>query len=702
MEAEIFQHWQVAQDDLGIVWLTFDKKDSSTNTIDYDVLDELLAILKLLEQLQEKNNHIQNTELNKSLHKKPLGIVIQSGKKNGFIAGADVHLFDDFKDLEEIQNFIEKGQQVFKYLANYSLPTMALIQGFCLGGGLEMSLACRYRIAVIDPKTKLGFPEVLLGIQPGWGGSVRLIRLIGPIKAMDLLLSGKTINAKTAYKMGIVDAAVPIRTKQEAVHYFFQKQPHPRQITRLEALPELPWLRKPLGSWLRKQVAKKAKETHYPAPYTMIDNWVEFGSEVEGAFDIEVKSVLKLAATDTARQLVRVFALREKLKSLCKGKSSTIQRIHVVGAGVMGGDIAAWCALKGFIVTLQDQKDLVVATALKRALDLFKKVLKEPYLIKAAQDRLIPDLAGDGIKKADLILEAIVEKKEAKQELFKELLKHAPDTAVFATNTSTIPLNEIAESHKELKKRLLGLHFFNPVSRMPLIEVVTSTETDPQVLERALAFVSGIDKLPLLVKSSPGFLVNRVLMPYIMESMRLVEEGVPAVAIDQAAEAFGMPMGPIELADTVGLDVCLYAAESLGRYFESMGAVPVECKRLVEQGHLGKKTSQGFYRYKNGKIQKEKLPNHYQVPADLSDRIILRMLNEAVACLREKVVQDQDSIDAGMIFGTGFPPFRGGPFAYIASQGEALLLQRLNLLSQRYGNRFLPDVGWNTLEQKNM
>jgi len=678
----MLNHWKSERDDAGIIWLTFDKQNSSTNTISTEVLEELSFLLQ----------SYQADPL-------PSGLVIQSGKKNGFIAGADIQQFKNLETPEAAFTMIRQGQMVFNQLASLRFPTVAFIQGFCLGGGLELSLACRYRVAVIENislkgyKTKLGLPEVLLGIHPGWGGTVRLPRLIGAVKAMDLILSGRTLSAKAALKMGVVDMAVPERQGLAAVRFCIQKQPKQKQASFVERLANVNFVRPVLGKWLRKKVAEKVNRTYYPAPFSMIDLWVAQGVQNDAAFMAEAKSISQLMMTDTARHLVQVFRLQEKLKNTNRGFQFNVTHVHVIGAGVMGGDIAAWCALKGLRVTLQDQNEKAIANALNRALVLFKKQLKEPFQIKSAQDRLMPDKQGEGIKNADLIIEAIIEKKEAKIELFKILEKTARPDAIFATNTSTIPLNEIYGT-LDSKARLIGLHFFNPVSKMPLIEVVVSEAVDPLIVQKGIAFVRAIEKLPLSVKSSPGFLVNRVLMPYLLESMLLLDEGVPAAAIDHAAIEFGMPMGPIELADTVGLDVCLYAVESLSQYFEE--SIPASCRQLVQQGHLGKKTGQGFYQYKNGKPIKKKT-THYRVPEDIIDRLILRMLNEAVACLRENLVADSDYLDAGMIFGAGFPPFRGGPMAYVREQGEALLLQRLNLLAQRYGKRFAADEGWHHL-----
>ena len=674
-----FQHWKSERDEDNIVWLTLDKKNSSTNTLDAEVLEEFMSILQSLESHQQPA---------------PAGIIIQSGKKNGFIAGADISQFKSLDSSETAFHMIRKGQIIFNHLAKLPFPSVALIHGFCVGGGLELALACRYRIAIEDPKTKLGLPEVNLGIHPGWGGTVRLPRLIGIFKAMDLILSGRTVDAKTAYKMGLVDASVPLRQAKRAARYYAQKHPEARKASRLLNLANVKGVRTLLGKWFEKKVSERVNPLHYPAPFAAIHLWVKQGVS-DAAFIAEAKSISELMVTDTARNLVRVFFLQEKLKSLGKELHFNPNHVHVVGAGVMGGDIAAWCALKDIHVTLEDQNLEAIANSLKRALTLFQKRLKEPHRVQAARDRLLPDVKGNGIKNADLIIEAIVEKAEVKIELFEKLNKDAKESAIFATNTSTIPLADMSKE-SQIRKRLIGLHFFNPVAKMPLVEVIESEYSDPLALQKGMAFVRLIDKLPLLVKSSPGFLVNRILMPYLLEGMLLVEAGIPPEAIDKAAVDFGLPMGPIELADAVGLDVCKYSGESLKAHLNDTTGVPAVLNDLFAKGQLGRKTGQGFYRYKNGKTIKKKLIN-YHPPEDLSDRLILTMLNAAVACWRERIVSEKDYLDAGMIFGSGFPPFRGGPMHYIEEQGEALLLQRLNLLAQRYGDRFVPDPGWKSL-----
>jgi 3-hydroxyacyl-CoA dehydrogenase/enoyl-CoA hydratase/3-hydroxybutyryl-CoA epimerase len=641
---EDYQHWQLTTDASNILWLMLDKKNASTNTLDESVLGELEKILDSV----AAQTHLR-------------GLAIGSNKSSGFIAGAAIEQFVEFDSVAKAASFIRRGQLLFDKLAAVSIPTVAMIQGFCLGGGLELALACRYRVAEDSPQTRLGLPEVLLGIHPGWGGTVRLPELIGAATAMDLILTGRTVDARTAAKIGLVDVAVPKRQLRRAVLHYLLESPTPHHASFLQQLLNYPVVRPLLGEWLRKKVSERVRKDHYPAPYAVIDNWVRYGTRVPRALEEEANSLAKLQSHASAKNLIRVFFLQDRLKSLGKQIDFNPKHVHVVGAGVMGGDIAAWCALRGMDVTLQDREPKFIAPAIKRAYQLFKKKLKTPRAIQAAMDRLLPDPDGHGIPKADVIIEAIFENLEAKQTLFKQLEQKAKPSALLATNTSSITLGEIGKalSHPE---RLVGIHFFNPVAKMQLVEIVSSEKTDPNVQKSALLFARKLDRLPLPVKSSPGFLVNRVLMPYLMESFILLQEGVPGPVIDQAALNFGMPMGPIELADTVGLDICLSVAENLARHYG--GTVPERLRTLVSEKKLGRKTGEGLYHYENGKPKKAASDASSTELEAIAERLVAKLLHEANACLQEQVVADGDLLDAGIIFGTGFAPFRGGPIYY--------------------------------------
>lgn len=673
MAEKIYENWKLEIDKDNILWLYFDKKNSSANTLNGPVIMEFAEIIDGI----EKDSSLK-------------GVILASAKSSGFIAGADIEQFTKFKDEQDAFELVRKVQKLFNRWEALKIPTVAMIEGFCLGGGTELALACRYRVAEDGPKTRIGLPEVMLGIHPGWGGTIRMPRLIGAPMAMDLILTGRAVSARTAAKMGIVDEAVPKRQLKRAAVYYILNKPKPHQPTLFQKLTNASLIRPLLAKQIYKNLNRKANRDHYPNLYAVVDNWVKYGVYGEEAYLAEAKSIAHYFLHPTSKNLVRIFFLQERLKGLAKGTDFSPKHVHVIGAGTMGGDIAAWCALMGLRVTLQDREPKYIAPAIKRAYALFKEKLKVPREIQAAIDRLMPDPQGIGVEQADIIIEAIYENLEAKQKLFQDVEARAKPDAILATNTSSIPLDEINAVLKD-PSRLVGIHFFNPVAKMKLVEVVAGNKTNPEVLQKAIAFVRRIDRLPLPVKSSPGFLVNRVLMPYLMEAFLLLEEGIPPEVIDRAAVQFGMPMGPVELADTVGLDVALSVAENLSKHFG--GKVPERLREMVKKGELGRKSGKGFYVYKNGKPIKSKSKATSQ-PPDITDRLILRMLNEAQACLREGVVADEDLLDAGMVFGTGFAPFRGGPMNYAKTHGKEAIYHKLELLQQKYGDRFKPDQGW--------
>ena len=671
-----YQNWQLIKDEDQIVWLHFDRQGSNTNVLSLSVFKELSSIL----------NHLSDSL--------PSGLIVLSDKPNGFIAGADINEFTNLEGQQAALEFGQIGQQAFNKLAALSCPTLSCIHGFCLGGGLELSLACDYRIALDDSSTRIGLPEVLLGIHPGWGGTVRLPALIGVAAAMDLMLSGRTLNARKAKKLGIVDRIVPQRHLHRAAKLLLKERPIPRKAGKLQALLNRKWARPLVAHYLYKQLKSRTSREHYPAPYAIVDLWKAYGGNGLLMLQHEAHSVANLAVSKTAVNLIRVFHLQEQLKSLSKVGNFRPQHVHVIGAGIMGGDIAAWCAYKGFTVTLEDQQAAIIAAAIKRGHALFKKLLQDSYLLQAAKDRLIPDEHGNGIQNADLVIEAIIEDKAAKHALYQKIEPRLKKDALLATNTSSIPLDELGEILNQ-PQRLVGIHFFNPVAKMRLVEIVHGSQTLTDSKDKATAFCHCIDRLPLPVKSSPGFLINRILMPYLMEAIYLLEEGVPAAVIDKTATDFGMPMGPILLADTVGLDICLSVADVLS---EALGrTVPSILQKKVANRQLGLKSGRGFYRYKNAKARRSKTSK--RADSKLCDRLILQMLNEAMACLREGVVDDPQLLDVGMIFGVGFPPFRGGPMHYSKQLGKRQISNQLMQLSEEYGQRFRPDSGWESLPE---
>jgi 3-hydroxyacyl-CoA dehydrogenase / enoyl-CoA hydratase / 3-hydroxybutyryl-CoA epimerase len=669
-----FSNWKAETQVDGIVILTLDRADASVNALNHATLEELAQIVERLSI------------------EPPKGVVIHSGKNKGFVAGADIREFETYEKQGSVLANIEYGQRVFLSLSRLRCPTVAAIHGFCMGGGTEMALACRYRVATRDPSTKIGLPEVMLGIHPGWGGTARLPRLIGAPEALQLMLTGKTLGAEQAKAMGIVDVLTSpellLETAKEQIRH-----PHGRPLVqRLRAWATNIWpVRQILAPIVRKQTAAKVRPDQYPAPFALIEVWRRGGSSIAQRLKLEARSVAKLAQTPTAKNLIRVYFLQERLKGLGAGADSGIKHVHVVGAGVMGGDIAAWCAYRGFDVTLQDREMKFIQPALDRAQDLFKKRLKTPDRIKPVADRLKADVEGAGVAMADLLIEAIYENQQAKEELYQKTEPSLKSTALLATNTSSIPLDELRTAVKT-PARFLGLHYFNPVAQMPLVEIVRQDKLDPANEKRAMAFCKAIDKLPVPVKGTPGFLVNRILMPYLLESMRMFKEGIPGPVLDRAAKKFGMPMGPIELADTVGLDVAQSVGKELGPFLGL--EIPDGLDELVAAKKLGKKTGEGLYKWENGKPVKPEVDPNYHAPDDITDRMILPMLNESVSCLHDNVVDDADLLDAGVIFGTGFAPFRGGPIQYIRSEGADKLKSQLDVLASKYGKRFTAKEGW--------
>lgn len=663
-----YQHWQLEVDH-NTLWLKFARADTRVNTLNETALNELDDIL----------SHIEHSNDYRS-------VIIYADHSQGFIAGADLHELGQKRDQQAIANVLQKGQQVFERLGHLPVPVVAMIDGYCLGGGLELALACHYR--VVERESTLGLPEIKLGVHPGWGGTVRLPKLIGPMCAMKLMLSGNTISAGHAKKLTLVDAAVPRRQLKRAAEYYARNKP---RVERPRLRTWLTWLgnsraMRPVLAWLfKRQTSKKVQKDHYPAPFQLIDNWSELGVG-HAAFKRERESFGQLAQTQAGRNLMRAFFLREKLKQQGKQQKARIEHVHVIGAGVMGGDIAAWAALCGFRVTLQDQAPEYIAPAIKNAHTMFERQLKTDHAVQSAFDRMVPDPSGHGVARADVVIEAISEKLEAKQNLFRQLEQQAPEHAILATNTSSLTLEAIAEGMAQ-PHRLIGLHFFNPVAKMLLVEVVQGEQSQRDLVEKGLNLTGRLSRLPLAVKSSPGFLINRLLFPYLLEGINLYEQDVKTGAIDQAAEEFGMPMGPLKLADYVGLDILLHGLQTQSAH---TGIEPPEAlTKLVEKKRLGKKSGRGFYRWRKGRVTSRN--NKDQSSTETVERLIYPVLDAAVRSFYEGIVDEPDLLDAGMIFGTGFAPFRGGPFQYLRDVGPKKVYDRLNQFADQYGERFRPD-----------
>lgn len=676
MTEQTYRNWNLRTDEKGIVWLDLDVPDTGTNTLGSTVMTELAAVLDQLESTP------------------PRALVIWSRKDSGFAAGADVKEFTRIRTPSQAYELVREGQRVLDRIQALPCPTVAMLHGFALGGGLELAMACRYRMAADTPATRLGLPEVRLGIHPGFGGTMRSVLLMGVLPAMDLLLSGRSLSARQALSRGLVDKiGSPAEMREKATNLALAPPARHRPPLLQRLLCTAP-VRPLLAAQLRRRVAQRARPDHYPAPYAIIRLWQRTGGAPrQTTLEAEAHSIADLLCSDTARNLIRVFMLQNRLKALGRESKFTPKHVHVVGAGTMGGDIASWCAARGMEVTVQDREAGYVEAALERARAFFEhRFHHDEARIGTADGRLKMDLAGEGIPDADLVIEAIFEDPAAKVALFREIEPRLSEQAVLATNTSSIPLENLAET-LQAPERLVGLHFFNPVAKMPLVEVVSGRRTSPEVQARALSAVRALGKLPVPVRSAPGFLVNRILAPYLAAALTAWEAGESLVAVDRAAEDFGMPMGPAELADTVGLDVAVSVAEVLRDQLPV--AMPARVLQLVEAGHLGRKTGRGLYEWHGGKARKS--GNTRSSKPRLQERLILPLLNEAVRCLREGIVEDGDLLDAGVVFGTGFAPFRGGPLHYARQFGPSALKEALASLVPEYGALYDPDPGWDRL-----
>ena len=637
--------WRFEIDFEDIAWAIFDREGESVNSLGKRPTIELLAIVERVEDAVEKGE--------------VRGLVIMSGKDN-FIAGADIREFDSFETDKEVEEVVLGTIGLLDRIEKLRVPVVAAIHGFCLGGGLELALACHYRIADREEGTRFGFPEVKLGIFPGLNGTVRSLRQAGALDAMQIMLTGRMIRSGAARGMNLVDQLVPThhRLRWEARKAVLQKRKSKAAPWWKKMLRKSP-VRGLLAKKMREQTSSKVKEEHYPAPFRLIDLFERHGESTAKMKPAETAAFVPLMNSDTARNLRRVFRLMEMLKNEAPKDVFKPMRVHVIGAGTMGGDIAAWCVVCGMQASLQDLSEEQLEKALARAKDLFRKRLKTKQAVDAAVSRLVADPQGKHVPRADVVIEAIVEKLEIKQKVFADLEKKLKPGAILATNTSSLQIEDIAKPLQN-PERLIGLHFFNPVAQLPLVEVILGAGTSEEEVRKGCAFVTAIRKYPLIVKSCPGFLVNRVLAPYMLDGVRRYQEGEPRDRIDRAAEKFGMPMGPLELADVVGLDICKHVAETL-----NLGPVEdSELDRLVKNGNLGKKTGEGFYVWEKGKPKREKASFDADELTVLGRDLVKPMLDECERALAERIVESADHVDAGVIFGTGFAPFRGGPLHY--------------------------------------
>jgi len=648
--------WRFSIDGEGIAWAIFDREGESANSLGRRPIEELNAIVERVEaEVRAKNVR---------------GLVFMSGKERGYIVGADIREFESFETEQQVIDSLKPVNALFDRIEKLPIPVVAAIHGVCVGGGLELILACHYRIATRDDSTRIGFPEVKLGIFPGFNGTARSIRQVGPLAAMQAMLTGGMIRASVAKSQGFLDQLVGSPGElhwaaRKAVLQNRRSQPAGAAKMLLTKWPA----RGLLAAKLRAETAKKVCEDHYPAPFRLIDLFETYGGDLEAMKKAETRAFAPLMISETSRNLRRVFRLTELLKSQApKGFKWRPSRVHVIGAGTMGADIAGVCVASGMEVTLEDISPEQLEKGIKSQGKLFARKFKTKAARDAAKARLIADPEGKGASRADVVIEAIVERLDIKQKLFVNLENKIKPGAVLATNTSSLKLEDISKPMKD-PSRLIGLHFFSPVPQMPLVEVVRGAVTRDDEVKKGAVFVTAIDKYPLITKDVPGFLVNKVLTPYMFAAMQRLEQGEDKEKIDEAARTFGMPMGPIELADNVGLDICAHVAKILG-----MSSEGSRLDRLVASGRLGKKTGEGFYVWKDGKPVKSGAEFAKSELERLGRELVDPMIAEAQKSLDEGVVESADLVDAGMIFGTGFAPFRGGPLHYkrsLAAKGGA-------------------------------
>lgn len=650
-----FIYWKLKLDEENILWVTLDFPNRSANILSTAVRKELSMFIDGFTTSTEKSG----------LDNEIKGIVFNSNKKSGFAAGADI---TEFKALAETSDFIKQsrelvidGWNLYENLEKLSkkLPTVALIDGFCMGGGFEFALACKYIVTVDQPKTKMALPEVQLGIYPGWGGIKRLPYRVGVLTAFDLMLTGKPVDSKKAKKIGLSDFSSPPRVANLTCRRLIKTQPQRKKITFLNKIL-LGFLRPLIHQILLRQIKKKINIKQYPAPFGILELWHKHNGDP--SIDLSIHD--KIIGSETTKNLIRIFFLRERLKSIGKEKKelhdNDLKHVHVVGAGTMGADIAIWCAVNGFDVTIQDTSEKQISKAISNAHKSIKRKVKNKALAQKIIDKLVPDIFGNGIKKADVIIEAIIENLDAKKSLFTKIENLAKPNAILATNTSSICIEEIASALVS-PNRLIGIHFFNPVRQMPLVEVIKTDIVDKTIENATYDFVNKIGKLPLPVKSSPGFLVNAVLGPYLQNSMRSVDGGYTPEQVDQAMKSWGMPMGPLELLDVVGLDIMVAA----GKAMLKDGSMPECLDELVKKNYLGKKTSRGFYKWKKGRPLKSKSkPLPSAEGFQLAENLIGPLVKQTELLVKSGIVEDSELADAGVIFGTGFAPFRGGPLNY--------------------------------------
>jgi 3-hydroxyacyl-CoA dehydrogenase/enoyl-CoA hydratase/3-hydroxybutyryl-CoA epimerase len=695
--ADDFRHLRMDRDGRGVTTVTFDVQGVPMNVFNEEVFRELAEVVARLER------------------EPPKLAVFRSAKASGFFAGADIHRIRGMKTADEVRMVLSAGHELFDHVERMPFPTVAVIHGPCLGGGLEFALACRHRVARDDASTRLGLPEIMLGLIPGWGGTQRLPRAVGLRRALRMILEGATLTARKAAAAGLVDLAATPETFEAEVSRFVDERLAGRSVRRpgrglLGTALDGSWPgRKLVFAAARKQVGKRAE--HYPAlPAAIRAIQAGFAGSREAGFAAEREAFAGVVFTPTARNLIEVFLQRERARKRStwvpdQVRPRSVERVAVLGAGVMGAGIAQLLAVNGVSVVLKDINAELVAAGMKRVESLTGEAVEKGVLSRdeaaAVERKVTPTAAWEPLAGSDLVIEAVLEREDIKRDVFRELGTRVPESAVLASNTSALSVSRIAESapHPE---RVAGLHFFNPVHRMHLVEVVRGRATDEETVATLVELVRKLGKVPVVVADSPGFLVNRLLFPYMDEAVRLVLEGVPGEEVDREAVRFGMPMGPLELLDQVGVDIAADVTSTFAPFRSDPGPTPERLTAMVREGAIGKKTGRGFYEYADGKRGK---PTKWATPTSpppaartgerdeltgLQRRLVYPIINEAAKCLESGVVAEAWVVDLAMVLGTGFAPFRGGPLRTADSVGVGNAVRELDELRREHGDRFEP------------
>ena len=689
-------------DQKGVAWITFDDPERKVNVLNEQVLT----------RLGDHLGEVRNLALQSKVH-----VVVIWSAKDGFIAGADLAVIEALEDPAEGAEGARFGQRIFRSLREVGVPTVAAVHGICLGGGVEMALACSHRVASDAPSTRMGLPEVLLGILPAWGGTTRLPRLVGVQAALDLMLSGRQVSSSTARRMGLVDEVVPAELFREKVTAFAAAAAANSTRKSLARRPLLKRLMDDTGPGRRVVLAIAKKRVmaqtggHYPAPLKILEVVGRSANKRFGkALEIEAKAAGALVATSVSKNLIHVFHLREEARKGTGVDDETVEPgrvdyLTVLGAGVMGGGIAQLAAYRGIHVRMKDIRHDAVASGLQHARKLFTGLVKRRKLRRGEADQRMTLISGglgyEGFARQDLVVEAVIEKMDIKRIVLRETEDAVRRGCILATNTSSLSVDEMASALAR-PENFVGMHFFNPVHRMPLVEVVRGARSSDHAVATTYAFALTLGKVPVVTNDGPGFLVNRILGPYINEAGFLLADGASVEAVDRAAEKFGMPMGPLRLVDEIGIDISRHAGQSLHEALGDRLSPSPPLVALADSGRLGKKGGLGFYRYENGK-EKGCDPEIYAVLSravppvratlgerEIRGRLVLAMVNEAARVLEEGIVQRASDVDLGMIMGTGFPPFRSGLLRFADTIHVRTILSRLDELEERYGARFAP------------